>query len=79
MTIELTKEDHTQAITSLQQYFRENMDEPIGNLAADPVVALAGAATKQAPRTASIVGQADRIGVQRWNEAEGHDADPVRA
>jgi uncharacterized protein (DUF2164 family) len=38
MTIELTKEDHAQAITSLQQYFRENMDEPIGNLAADALL-----------------------------------------
>lgn len=35
MTIELTKEDHTQAITSIQRYFEENMDEPIGNIAAD--------------------------------------------
>lgn len=35
MTIELTKEDHSQAITSIQRYFEENMDEPIGNIAAD--------------------------------------------
>lgn len=35
MSIALSKEDHAQAITSIQQYFRENMDEPIGNIAAD--------------------------------------------
>jgi uncharacterized protein (DUF2164 family) len=35
MGIVLSKEDHTQAITSIQQYFDENMDEPIGNIAAD--------------------------------------------
>ena len=34
MTIELSKEDRDQAILSIQRYFKENMDEPIGNLAA---------------------------------------------
>ena len=34
MTIELTKEDRTQAIASIERYFREHMDEPIGNIAA---------------------------------------------
>ena len=34
MTIELTKEDRTQAIVSIERYFRENMEEKIGNVAA---------------------------------------------
>ncbi len=34
MTIELSKEDRQQAIASLERYFREHMDEPIGNVAA---------------------------------------------
>ena len=34
MTIELTKEDRAQAIASIERYFREHMDEPIGNMAA---------------------------------------------
>ena len=34
MTIELTKEDRIQAIESIERYFRENMEEKIGNLAA---------------------------------------------
>lgn len=34
MPIELTKEDRQQAIASIERWFRENMDEPIGNIAA---------------------------------------------
>lgn len=34
MTIELSKEDRAQAIASIERYFREHMDEPIGNVAA---------------------------------------------
>lgn len=34
MTIELTKEDRAQALASIERYFRENMDERIGNIAA---------------------------------------------
>jgi uncharacterized protein (DUF2164 family) len=34
MTIELTKEDRKQAIESIERYFRENMEEKIGNVAA---------------------------------------------
>lgn len=34
MTIELSKEARTQAIASIERYFRENMEEPIGNIAA---------------------------------------------
>ena len=32
MTIELAKETRQQALESLQQYFEQNMDEPLGNL-----------------------------------------------
>lgn len=34
MSIELTKEDRAQAIASIERYFKENMEEPIGNVAA---------------------------------------------
>ena len=34
MTIEIPKEARQQAITSIERYFRENMEEPIGNIAA---------------------------------------------
>jgi uncharacterized protein (DUF2164 family) len=34
MTIELGKDVRAQAITSIERYFRANMDEPIGNIAA---------------------------------------------
>jgi uncharacterized protein (DUF2164 family) len=34
MTIELSKEDKAQAIASIERYFREHMDEDIGNVAA---------------------------------------------
>jgi uncharacterized protein (DUF2164 family) len=34
MTIEIPKEARQQAITSIERYFRENMEEPIGNVAA---------------------------------------------
>ncbi|HEX6545750.1 MAG TPA: DUF2164 family protein [Bryobacteraceae bacterium] len=34
MKTELSKEVRTQAINSIQQYFRENMAEPVGDLAA---------------------------------------------
>ena len=34
MAIELTKEDRQQAVASIERYFRENMEEPIGNVAA---------------------------------------------
>jgi len=34
MAIELSKEDRQQAIASIERYFRENMEEKIGNIAA---------------------------------------------
>jgi uncharacterized protein (DUF2164 family) len=34
MTIELNKDARAQAIASIERYFRENMEEPIGNVAA---------------------------------------------
>lgn len=34
MTIELARETRQEAIASIERYFRENMEEPIGNVAA---------------------------------------------
>ena len=34
MTIELAKDVHKQALASIERYFRENMEEKIGNIAA---------------------------------------------
>jgi uncharacterized protein (DUF2164 family) len=34
MAIKLSKESHEEAVASIQRYFEENMDEPIGNIAA---------------------------------------------
>jgi len=34
MSFELSKEDRQQAIESIQRYFRENMEEEIGNITA---------------------------------------------
>lgn len=34
MTIELSKEAKAQALASIERYFRQNMEEPIGNVAA---------------------------------------------
>ena len=34
MAIELPREDRERAIASIQRYFEENFDDPIGNLAA---------------------------------------------
>ena len=34
MAIELSKEDRAQAVASIERYFREHMDEKIGNVAA---------------------------------------------
>ncbi len=34
MTIALSKEDRSQAIASIERYFREHMEEKIGNVAA---------------------------------------------
>lgn len=34
MSIELGKEAKAQAVASIERYFRENMEEPIGNVAA---------------------------------------------
>ena len=34
MSIELPKEVHKEAVSSIERYFRENMEEKIGNIAA---------------------------------------------
>ena len=35
MTIEISKEDRQQALLSIQRYFAENMEDKIGNIAAE--------------------------------------------
>lgn len=39
MTIELSKEARAQAIASIERYFRENMEDRIGNIAAAGLLA----------------------------------------
>ena len=39
MSIELSKEDRQQAISSIERYFRKNMEEKIGNIAAGGLLA----------------------------------------
>jgi uncharacterized protein (DUF2164 family) len=39
MAIELTKEVRKQAIVSIERYFRQHMEEPIGNVAAGGLLA----------------------------------------
>ena len=39
MTIELPKEVRAEAVASIERYFRENMDERIGNIAASGLLA----------------------------------------
>lgn len=34
MSIEISKEARAQAVQSIERYFKENMEEPIGNIAA---------------------------------------------
>jgi uncharacterized protein (DUF2164 family) len=34
MTVEISREARQEAIASIERYFRENMEEPIGNVAA---------------------------------------------
>lgn len=34
MSIDIPKDARAQVVTSIQRYFKENMDEPIGNVAA---------------------------------------------
>jgi uncharacterized protein (DUF2164 family) len=34
MTIEIDKDARKEALTSIERYFKQNMDEPIGNIAA---------------------------------------------
>ncbi|RYF65082.1 MAG: DUF2164 domain-containing protein [Comamonadaceae bacterium] len=34
MTIEISREERAEAIASIERYFRENMEEKIGNIAA---------------------------------------------
>ncbi len=38
MTVNISKEDRHQAIASIHRYFRENMEEEIGNISADTLL-----------------------------------------
>ncbi|MBV8647037.1 DUF2164 domain-containing protein [Paludibacterium sp.] len=38
MAIELSKAVRTEAVASLQKYFQQNMDEPLGHLAAEALL-----------------------------------------
>ena len=38
MTIELTKEARKAAVSSIERYFKENMEEEIGNVTADALL-----------------------------------------
>lgn len=39
MTIELNRDAHREAVASIERYFREHMDDKIGNLAAGALLA----------------------------------------
>jgi uncharacterized protein (DUF2164 family) len=39
MAIDISKEARKEAIVSIERYFRENMEEPIGNIAAGALLA----------------------------------------
>ena len=39
MAIELNKDERAQAVESIQRYFKENMEEPIGNIGAGALLA----------------------------------------
>ena len=40
MPIDISKEARTLAIASIERYFKENMDEPIGHIAAGALLGL---------------------------------------
>ena len=82
MSIEITKQDTTAAIASIQGYFSENMDEKIGNLEAGallgfflkeiaPVVynkAVADAQTRMQARVMEIDIEIHEDEFQYWNQ-----------
>ena len=39
MAIDISKEARKEAVASIERYFRENMEEPIGNIAAGGLLA----------------------------------------
>lgn len=39
MAIEISRDERKEAIASIERYFRENMDEPIGNIGAGALLA----------------------------------------
>ena len=55
MPIELSPEARQQAITSIERYFREQMEEPIGNMAAGALLHFCS--KKSAPASTTAVSQ----------------------
>lgn len=84
MKIEVSKEDRAEAIASLQQYFDENMAEPLGELAAGqlldffleevaPVIynkAIADAQARMAVRVEDLGGELHADPFQYWARLE---------
>ena len=84
MTIELSKQARTEAITSIQRYFQENLPEPIGNMAAGflldffveeigPVIynqAIADAQARLQQRVADLEGDLYAAEFQYWPNLE---------
>ena len=68
MPIELSPEARQQAITSIERYFREQMKEPIGNMAAVPCSIFCS--KKSAPASTTAVSQMRKSicksGYRRW-------------
>ena len=74
MAIELSKEDRAQAIASIERYFREHMDERIGNIAAGALLGFGQAGqslmsqvakvTFELPNSREHETEADRMGVE---------------
>jgi uncharacterized protein (DUF2164 family) len=83
-TIELTKEDRAEALTSLKRYFEENFPEPIGDLPAGllleffleevgPAIynkAIADAQQRMQQRVMDLHGELFADGFQYWNRLD---------
>jgi uncharacterized protein (DUF2164 family) len=84
VTLELTKQQRTAAITSIQRYFQENLPDPIGDLPAGlllnfileeigPVIynqAISDAQTRLTQRVADLSGELYADEFQYWPRAD---------
>jgi uncharacterized protein (DUF2164 family) len=89
MTIDLPKQARADAVASLQRYFRENMSEPIGDLAAGlllnfileeigPAIyngAVADAQTRLGQRVADLSGELFADEFQYWPKIDAKRKD----